>query len=258
MKLSLPALPLLMLAAAPASAQEARDLRVRVGVGGQLIPKYVGAKDYKLFPLLDLDFAHGSDPFRFEVPDDSFSIPLIDSHGFAAGPSAKLESKREDSDVGAAVGKVSTTFEAGLFAQYDDGTRFRVRGEVRKGLGGHEGVVGSIGADVYWRDGDLYVFSIGPRVDFSDERYQRAFFGVSPAASLATGLPVYNPGGGIHGIAAASGLSYQFNPRFGMFGYARYERLVGDAGNSPLIRQFGSRDQLSGGVGLTYTFTVKH
>ena len=43
-----------------------------------------------------------------------------------------------------------------------------------------------------------------------------------------------------------------------MFGYARYERLVGDAGNSPLIRQFGSRDQLSGGVGLTYTFTVKH
>jgi len=69
-----------MLAAAPASAQEARDLRVRVGVGGQLIPKYVGAKDYKLFPLLDLDFAHGSDPFRFEVPDE-----LKEAFRFRAG-----------------------------------------------------------------------------------------------------------------------------------------------------------------------------
>jgi outer membrane protein len=60
----------------------------------------------------------------------------------------------------------------------------------------------------------------------------------------------------VHGIALASGLSYQFNPRFGMFGYARYERLVGDAAKSPIVREFGSRTQLSGGVGLSYTFTI--
>jgi molecular chaperone DnaK (HSP70) len=35
------------------------------------------------------------------------------------------------------------------------------------------------------------------------------------------------------------------------------ERLVGDAAKSPIVRQFGSRDQLSAGIGLSYTFTVK-
>ena len=115
---------------------------------------------------------------------------------------------------------------------------------------------GSIG-DYVWRDGDKYVFSIGPRLLFSNARYQRAFFGVTPAEALATGLPAYDPDGGIYGVAVASGLSYQFSPTWGMFGYARFERLVGDAADSPIVRaDFGSRTQLSGGVGVSYTFTI--
>jgi outer membrane protein len=126
-----------------------------------------------------------------------------------------------------------------------------------KGLGGHRGFVGSLGADYIARDGDEYVFSIGPRVLISNGRYQRAYFGVDSGAALATGLPVYRPDGGVHAVAMTSGLSYQFGPQFGMFGYARYERLVGDAGKSPIIKEFGSRNQLSGGLGLSYTFTVQ-
>ena len=133
----------------------------------------------------------------------------------------------------------------------------RVRAEVRKGIGGHEGVVGAIGADQIWRDGDRYVFSVGPRLLFSDARYQRAFFGVDTAAAAASGLPAHRPDGGIHAVALASGLSYQFSPRFGLFGYGRYERLVGDAANSPIVRQLGSRNQMSGGLGLSYTFTIR-
>jgi outer membrane protein len=46
------------------------------------------------------------------------------------------------------------------------------------------------------------------------------------------------------------------NDRWGLFGFARYERLVGDAAKSPIVREFGSRNQLSGGIGLNYTFTI--
>ena len=136
------------------------------------------------------------------------------------------------------------------------GDSFRLRGELLKGINGHEGLIGAIGADKIWRDSDRYVFSIGPRVLFSDARYQRAYFGVTPAASLATGLAAYRPGGGVHGVAVASGVTYALNNRWGLFGYARYERLVGDAAKSPIIRELGSRNQLSGGVGLNYTFTI--
>jgi outer membrane protein len=246
-----------LLASSPAQAEDKEDLRVRVGAGAQLQPEFKGADDTEWAPLFDLDIARGSNPFRFEAPDDSFGLRLISSNGFSAGPAANIESSRKNSDVGAAVGKVKTTIEAGAFAQYELGENFRLRGEVLKGLGGHRGLVGALGADYIARDGDNYVFSIGPRVLISNGRYQRAYFGVDSEAALATGLPVYRPDGGVHAVAATSGLSYQFGPQFGMFGYARYERLVGDAGKSPIIKEFGSRNQFSGGLGLSYTFTVE-
>jgi outer membrane protein len=231
--------------------------RVRVGLGAQVRPEYIGADSSEVAPLFHINIARGTNQFRFGAPDDSAGIAVVSKNGFSFGPAANLASSRKDSDVGAPVGKVKTTLEAGAFAQYEANDSWRLRGELLKGLGGHDGLVGSVGADKVWRDGDKYVFSIGPRVLFSDSRYQRAYFGVSPAAAVATGLPVYRPGGGVHALALASGLSYQFNDRFGMFGFGRYERLVGDAAKSPIVREFGSRNQLSAGIGLNYTFNVR-
>ena len=241
----------------PALAQDADDYRVRVGLGGQLKPKFPGSDDRKLSPLVDFDLARGTNPFPFEAPDDPFGIRLISSGGFSAGPAANFQGKRKESDVGAPVGKVKSTIELGGFAEYHVSDSIRLRADVRKGVNGHEGVVGSFGVDKFWRDGDRYVFSVGPRVLFSDAKFQRAYFGIDSAHALASGLPAYRPDGGIYAVAAASGLSYQFNPRFGAFGYARYERLVGDAAKSPIVRELGSRNQISGGVGLSYTFNVK-
>ena len=247
----------LLLVSTPAVAQGDNDLRVRAGLGAQVRPAFIGADDSSIGPLWDLDIAKGTNPFRFEAPDDKFGIAVIDSGGFSAGPAANIEWKRKESDVGAPVGKVSTTFEAGAFVQYLPTEAIRLRADLRKGIGGHEGIVGALSADMIWRDGDKYVFSVGPRIAYSNERYQEAYFGVDPVASTASGLPVYEPGAGFHAAGVASGVSYQLSPRFGLFGFARYERLIGDAADSPIIRELGSRNQLSGGLGLNYTFTIQ-
>jgi outer membrane protein len=240
-----------------AHAQDTKDVRVRVGAGAQVRPEFIGAKDRKIGPLFDIDIARGDKNFRFEAPDDSFAIRLVAGDNFAIGPAANLEGSRKDSDVGLPLGKVKTSLEAGAFAEYFPAPSLRLRGELMKGVTGHKGLIGSIGADKIWRDGDRYVVSVGPRLLISDARYQRAYFGVSPAAALASGLPAYRPSGGVHALGAASGVSYQFNPKWGMFGYARYVRLVGDAAKSPIVREVGSRNQISAGIGLNYTFTVK-
>jgi outer membrane protein len=247
---------LLPSAALAQEAPAADGHRVRVGLGAKIEPEYIGADGSQVAPLFKFSIARGTNEFKFTAPDDGPSIAVVSSKGFSFGPSFNIESKRKESDVGAPVGKVKTTFEAGAFAQYEADDSWRVRADFRKGLNGHDGLVGSVGADKIWRDGDKYVFSIGPRVLWSDRKYQRAYFGVTPAATLATGLPVYRPKSGIHAVALASGLSYQFNDRFGMFGFGRYERLVGDAAKSPIVREFGSRNQFSAGVGLSYTFHV--
>ncbi|URD60278.1 MipA/OmpV family protein [Sphingomonas sp. KRR8] len=233
------------------------DLRIRVGAGAQTRPSFVGADKNDIVPLVRVSIAKGDNEFRFTAPDDGFGIPLFTSGGFAVGPVGYFQSKRTNEDAGVAIGPVKRTIEAGGFVDYVLNDSIRLRAELRKGIGGHDGLVGQVGADKIWRDGDKYVFSIGPRLLFSNGRYQRAYFGVSPTAALATGLPAYRPGSGLHAVALASGLNLALNKQFGLFGYGRFERLVGDAAKSPFIRQYGSRNQLSAGIGLNYTFTIR-
>ena len=73
----------LILVSAPAAAAD--DLRVRVGLGAELRPEFIGSDDHEVGPLWDLDFAKGENNFPFEAPDDSFGIKLISSGRFAAG-----------------------------------------------------------------------------------------------------------------------------------------------------------------------------
>ncbi|QIK78951.1 MipA/OmpV family protein [Sphingomonas piscis] len=259
MKATILASAALLATASVAQAQDNRDnrdIRVRVGAGAQVRPEFIGADDREIAPYWDVDIARGDNPFAFEGPDDSFGVRLLSGENFSVGPAANIEGKRKEKDVGAPVGTVKTTIEVGGFADYLPSENFRLHAEALKGVNGHEGFVGSVGADYIARDGDKYVFSVGPRLLFSDSRYQRAYFGVTPAAAFASGLPAYRPKRGVHGVALASGLSYQFSPKFGLFSFARYERLVGDAAKSPIVREIGSRNQLSAGLGLNYTFKI--
>lgn len=243
-----------------AAAQETEDkpdLRVRVGLGAQVRPDFIGADSREVVPLIRVGTAKGDDEFRFSAPDDGFGIAVISSGRLAIGPVGQLQSRRRDKDVGIPIGKVGRTLEVGAFADYVISDSVRFRTELRKGVGGHEGLVGQAGIDKIWRDGDRYVFSLGPRVLWSNSRYQRAYFGVSPEAAVLTGLPTYRPGSGIHAVALSGGLTMSLGGPFGLFGYARAERLVGDAAKSPFIRDYGARNQLSGGLGLSYTFRIE-
>ena len=241
-------------AAADEEAQKKEPRRTRVGLGAQLVPAYPGADGHSLRPLVDVSRSRGSRPFDFEAPDESFGPSLIKEGGLEIGPALNLQGSRKASDVGAALDKVPFTFEAGAFVQYAFSPKFRIRTELRKGLGGHDGWTGQAGADFVARDGDDWLFSVGPRVTVSDGRYHRAWFGVTAAESVRTGLAAYRPGGGIQAVGATAGFLKQLTKRFGLYSYAKYDRLVGDAADSPVVRVHGSRDQFSGGLALTYTF----
>lgn len=244
----------------PAAAQDEDETeqkeprRTRVGLGAQFVPSYPGADDHSLRPLVAVSRTRGSTPFDFEAPDESFGLSLIDEGGFEFGPALNFEGSRKAQDVGAALDKVPSTFEAGAFVQYAFSPKFRFRTELRKGLGGHDGWTGQAGADFVARDGDDWLFSVGPRITWSDGRYHRAYFGVTAPESVRTGLAVYRPGSGIQAVGATAGFLKQLSRRFGIYSYAKYDRLTGDAADSPVVRAFGSRDQFSGGLALTYTF----
>lgn len=254
------ALPLVL--AAPAQAQdrdeEGRGWIVTVGGGAQAFPRYPGADGVDFFPLVILDLRREGRPMEFDAPDQGWGFGLLGSDSaIDLGPVVQFQNKRRDRDVGAPVGEVGFTVEAGGFAEAFATPNLRLRVEGRRGIGGHDSWVGDISADFVIRDGDSTIFSIGPRARIADGGYHRAYFGVTPTAAAATGLPEYRPGGGFYALGASAGLTHKFARDWGVYAYAGYDRLIGDAAGSPLVRTFGSRDQFSGGIGLFYEFTVR-
>jgi outer membrane protein len=254
---------LLLLAPVAASAQDAeekppkRDILVTLGMGAQATPRFPGSNDLKIGPLPVFDFRKDGEPITFEAPDEGSGFALIGRKGrFQLGPAIQLQGKRREKDVGAAVGNVGFTVEAGAFVQAYLGPNLRVRAEARRGIGGHEGWVGDVGLDLIGRSEDRTIVSIGPRLRLANRRYQRAYFGVTPPVAAVTGLAPYNPGAGLRAVGVVAGLTHQFSNRWGMHAYAGYDRLIGDSADSPIVRTFGSRSQPSAGLALTYTFKV--
>jgi outer membrane protein len=239
-----------------ASAEDSQPLRIRAGIGAQIKPKYVGAEDHQVLPLFDFSMKRGTEPFDWGAVDDSFDIHLYNQNGFSFGPVANYQPGRKNKDVGAEVGRVKNTIELGGFAEYYPTENLRLRAEVRQGIGGHKGLIASLGADQIWRDGDRYDFSIGPRVNFSSDKYADAWFSVRSPYTILSGLPEYHASGGLHSVGVTSGMHYSLGGAFGVFGYARYEQLLGDAKDSPIVREFGSKGQSSAGLGITYTFSM--
>ena len=250
---------LAVLAPAEASAQDAEGLgdeplRTRIAAGAQVVPSYPGADSISIRPLFDVSRARGDEHFGFEAADESFGFAVLRFGRLSFGPALGFEGSRTADDVGAELPKVGFTVEAGGFAEYQMTDDFRLRAEVRKGLGGHKGLIANLGADFVVRDGDDWLFSIGPRMTVADDNYHDAYFSVAPEDSGPSGLPAYNAGGGIQSVGATAGYLQQLNERWGLYSYAKYDRLIGDAADSPIVRELGSRNQFSGGVALTYTF----
>lgn len=81
------------------------------------------------------------------------------------------------------------------------------------------------------------------------------YFGVTPAESGTSIFPAYNPNGGIRSAGLAGYASYEFARDWRAILELRYDRLMGDAADSPLLT-VGDKNQYTVGLGLAKKFTL--
>ncbi len=242
-----------MVAPIAASAQES-DTRTRVGIGPQVTPSFPGSDKVSFSPMFELSRAKGDEFFEYEAPDESPSIAVLKSGPFEIGPAFNFQGARDRREAGVELTKVDFTVELGGYANLWLADNLRLRGELRYGVNGHEGLIGTVGADYVMRDGDQWVFSIGPRLTIVNDRYESAYFDVTPGDAATSGLPLYDADGGIHSAGATASYMRKLDRRWGVFSYVKYDRLLGDGKDSPIVTQLGSDNQFSGGIGIYYTF----
>lgn len=232
----------------PVQAQERQyDVVLELGLGAAYGPAYEGASEDRFTPWPIVTLHYLWLPGLGEVKGNR-------RDGFSFGPDFRYVRKREAADYDALRGMndVDGAFEVGGKFAYTFGM-FRAHASLRRGFGGHEGLVGEAGVDVTFYPTAVTEVSFGPRMSYADGEYMRTYLGVTPAESLTSGLAAYDPGGGIKGVGAELNARYMFTPQWSLLGSLQYERLVGDAADSP-IAQAGSVDQFTAKLGLSYRF----
>ncbi len=137
--------------AMPACAQsgdgQEAPRRYRIALGAQAVPSYPGADHNAVRPMFDLAIARGDAQFEYEAADESPNITFVDRDGLEAGVAIGLQSARTRRRVGADLTRVSFSVEPGVFAGYYLTPQLRAYAELRKGVSGHEGVVGLLALD---------------------------------------------------------------------------------------------------------------
>jgi outer membrane protein len=161
----------------------------------------------------------------------------------------------EDNPELAGMQDIDTAVELGLSLTYRE-TNWLAVGELRQGFGGHDGVTGTLGADVIMRPSERWTVTAGPRISLGDSDFAGTYFGVTGAEAPASNFGAFDAGGGVLGAGLQVGATYQINDRWFANGQISYEKLMNDAANSP-ITSGGSEDQVTLSIGLSRAFTLR-
>jgi MipA family protein len=222
----------------------------------QVSPTFLGSSRYSLYGWPSLSWHRVGEPAQFSAPDDGVGFSLYDTSWLRIGPVARINPGRYSGSEGRLTGldDVKWAFEPGVFLELWPTNQIRARMEVRYGINGFNGFVGNLGLD-FVQPWGRFTFSGGPRLAWGDTDFTRAFFGVTfVEASINPLVTPYRPNGGVTSVGVAAAVSYAWSDAWTTTAFAGYNRLVSDAGNSPIVTSLGSRDQYILGMSLAYSF----
>lgn len=232
------------------------DWKLVIGATGMVAPDFEGASDmmFAVSPIVSLGKA--GPEARFTSRDDNISLSLFDNGAVRAGVNGKILFSRDagDSDDLAGLDPVRWGAELGGFAEFYPTDWLRVRGEVRHGIRTHDGVVAELRADAFHDVTPAVRISGGPRMTFASADYFDTYYGVTTAESVASGLSEYDPGGGLGSVGVGGAIDWKTTDQFTTSLFGEYQRLLGPAEESSLVRERGSANQFTLGVSASYRF----
>ncbi|QFS81407.1 MltA-interacting protein MipA [Roseivivax sp. THAF40] len=209
-------------------------------------PAYFGAEEYEYAPDLGFKFhSINIGPLAFGDPD-----PQAPKRGFGVGGSFRYIGLRDASEYDLLTGldDIDPAYELGLGVSYAT-QNFSAFADLRRGFGGHQGVVGELGADVTLQASSEVTLTMGPRALFGDAEFTDTYFGVSSSEASALN-PAYDAEGGLVSVGAEIVMTYQINDDWGIETGLTWDRYMNDAADSPIVEN-GRRDDLGARVGLT-------
>ncbi len=237
-----------------------------VGFGVGMLPDYVGSDDYTwgVLPAFRYEFGNYR---NIEIIGNYGTINLIDDGNFKFGPAMRYRFGRDDDVDDDAVGnlpEIDDAFELGFtlsgswVLNDDPRNRFVAGVDALWDTSGVSNGQNTTAYVRYWAPvSEAVDLGIAGSVVYTDDNFNETYFGVSPAGSAASGIPVFDAGGGVSSFNIQPMMMVHLSRNWHVGGGVRFTELTGDASDSPLVDDHGSSTQVIGGLGVAYTWGMK-
>jgi len=238
---------------------------IGLGIGG--VPDYQGSEDYEagIGPFGRYHYS-GNRYINVLGPELSWNVSNDDVWQF--GPRLMYRFGRDD-DVEDKVVKrmreIDDTVEAGAFvvASYeldpnDPRERLAFSADLLADVGNeHDGWISTFGVKYWAPVARTVVMHVGGGFSYASDDYVDTYFGVHGTDVLlfpSLGGRSYDADGGINDVRAVIGALVHLSPDWHLGAGVRYQRLLGDAKDSPVVDERGDANQWVFGVGLGYAW----
>ena len=150
------------------------------------------------------------------------------------------------------LGDVDARPELGAFYNRQPTAHTFVTSSLRYGSGqGRDGLLIDLGAGVTAPLAPAWRVGAGVAATWANAQYMQSYFGVDAAQSARSGLGLYRASAGMRDVRVSVSATYAISPRSSATAGLSYSRLLGDAANSPIVRD---RAGLNGVLAVTYAF----
>jgi outer membrane scaffolding protein for murein synthesis (MipA/OmpV family) len=224
---------------------------ITLGGGALIQPKFEGAKHYEGEPSVIIDIRYRD--IAFASDGEGIGVNLLHGRNYRAGVALAYDLGRDQHDDPhlKGLGNIDTAPEAKLFAEY-----FLLpvvfSAALHQGIGGHNGLLGELGAYIPLPlfDQKLIIFT-GPSLTLANGEYMRSYFGVSAKQAAATSFRQFSARGGFKSTGWGATAIYRIDDNWLIVSDFAYERLIGDAANSPIVE---TSSQFTANLNLAYRF----
>ena len=225
---------------------------IRLGVLGAVHPDYQGSDDYKtsVAPYFRINWRD-----RIILGGRSLRARVLNGGPLSMGPLVRLRGGRDEGDNEdlAGLGDDERSIEVGGFMRYRIGPyRFRMTA-TQDVADGHNGALVEVGAGAQIPFDRPWFLLMG-KVTWADQDYTKSFFGVTASESRRSGLRQFDTSAGVRDVGFTIASRLPIWREMSLVAAFNYEKLLGDAADSPLTQAVGDADQVSANMGLIYRF----
>lgn len=240
--------------------QNGQPAEVRLGLGAGFSPDYEGSDEYEVMalPVITASNVFG---FNFTPFALSYNLAEYNSAGGAwsvgFGPRVAFDFGR-DQDANAALaglGDVDSSILPGAFVNLRMGPALATASFGQDIADGHDGAVADFGLSTVVPVTQQITLMPGITASWADDDYMQSYFGINATQAANSAYGAYNAEGGFKSIGANVNAIYAINENWAANTMLGYERLIGDAADSPIVDGPGSANQFSVMFGVTRGFS---